>query len=211
MSAAPQNGTDAGLEAGQPHPGQPHQRSRVAGLVTLAMAVLVVGLPLMLYLSTGVTLSILSWSPTYEVWLSVTLSLAIVATTGLVVWLGRKIRRRSRATGSLVVAAGLFAAVTSLIAANGALDTRVNDPHPTVVNASSNTIIVFTGVDDLRQWTTLAPGGSAQGDRPFLALDGCYRTLRLEARTPDGRVIDTRNGICNNDIWQITDPGASGS
>jgi hypothetical protein len=179
--------------------------------VTLAMAVLVVGLPLMLYLSTGVTLSILSWSPTYEVWLSVTLSLAIVATTGLVVWLGRKIRRRSRATGSLVVAAGLFAAVTSLIAANGALDTRVNDPHPTVVNASSNTIIVFTGVDDLRQWTTLAPGGSAQGDRPFLALDGCYRTLRLEARTPDGRVIDTRNGICNNDIWQITDPGASGS
>jgi hypothetical protein len=43
----------------------------------------------------------LSWSPTYEVWLSVTLSLAILATTDLVVWLGRKIRRRAPVAGSL--------------------------------------------------------------------------------------------------------------
>ena len=83
--------------------------------------------------------------------------------------------------------AGVFAAVTPLTFASGGMARGEKDlPHPTVVNASSNTVVVFTGVEDLHQWATLASGEHAQADRPFLSLDGCYRNMRLEAGTPTG-------------------------
>ena len=87
MSTTSPNRTNPDPGAGQPHAGQEQRRGGVAGLVTLAIALLVGGLPVALVLTTFVTLSVLSWSPTYEPSLSVALSIAILATTGLVLWL----------------------------------------------------------------------------------------------------------------------------
>jgi hypothetical protein len=179
---------------------------RVAG----AVALLVVGLPLALALTTFVTLSVLAWSPTYETALKLAWSVTVLVVTGLAFWIGFTLEKRNRGAGSLVQAASVFTTVTALIVVLGASGmSGPGAPPPTVVNASSQTVVVLSGPEgNLHRWRTLAPGEQVIADAPFLSLNGCYQDMWLEARTTDGRVIATLFKPCARDIWRITNTGA---
>jgi hypothetical protein len=181
-----------------------------SGLITLAVVVLLIGLPVALVLTTIVTLKVLAWSPSYQTTLSIATSVAVLVMTGLTLWMGVRVHRSRPVAGGLIVVASVFAAATALLLTLGGLRTTEGGvPPPTVINASSQTVVVLAGPEDnLNRWTTLSPGEHADADIPFFATDGCYRDMWLEARTTDGRVIGTLFNPCTGDTWRITDTGA---
>lgn len=181
---------------------------RVGGPTTgQAVALLVIGLPLALVLTTFVTLKVLGWSPSYQASLSVATTVAVLAVTGVTFWMGVKIRRRKRPAGRRIMAASVFAAVTAIMLTGGLMGAGAGDvPPPSVINASSQTVIVLAGPDgNMHRWTTLSPGEHVDADPPF--ADGCFYGMWLEARTTDGRLLGTLFKPCMGEIWRITDTG----
>lgn len=176
-----------------------------------AMALLVVGLPLALLATTFVTLEVLAWSPTYQTALKLTTSVTVLVVTGVAFWIGFRLEKWDRGSGSLVQAVSVFAAVTALplvLVAAGSTGS-VGLAAPAVVNASSQTVVVLSGPPgSLHRWRTLAPGEQAVGDGAFLSTSGCYPNMGLEARTTDGRVLGTLDRFCASEIWRITNTGA---
>ena len=187
---------------GQGSPPPPERRTgpRFFGAVVL----LVVGVPVALGVGTFAGLMLFGDDPDYETRLKLVTSVAVLVPVAGVLWIAWTLRVENRATAvALAVAGALVGFVAVGIVRAGFGSGTDGSPSPTVVNRSSHEVVVFVDRGELRPWVTLGPGETARADRPPFSLDGCYPSLRLVAKTSDGRLLGTLDRVCNNVVWEL--------